>query len=117
MRALPRDFDLSALMGQRLEQIRMGTFNLQFHFERDYSIACEGHVVVESNGRYVTVYGESGWADASVLPTLIGHSVTSWKVEGSHEFSLSLSNGAKMRFQSTTGSYEDFVITPGPLVV
>jgi hypothetical protein len=117
MRALPGDFDLSALIGQQLEQIRMGTSNLQLHFEHNHSIACEGSVVVESNGRSVTVFGETGWGDASVLPALIGHTVTSWMVEGSHQFSVSLSNGAKMRFQSTTGPYEDFVITPGPLVV
>lgn len=117
MSPIPEDFDLSAMIGQELAQLRIGAWQLQLLFESESRIDCEGVVVIESQGNSRSVITENGWGDLSALNGLVGQKVVSWKIEGSHEFSITLSSAIKIRFQSTTSPYEDFVIHPQLVVV
>jgi hypothetical protein len=117
MRALPYNFDLGDFVNQQLTQLRIGTHQLQLAFEGEYVIACEGAVVVERSGQRTCVFGEDGWEDLAVLKGLTGQNVLAWSIEGEYEFSITLTSGTKLRFESTDRPYEDFVIYPQGLVV
>ncbi len=97
--------------------MRIGAWQLQLLFDSENRIDCEGVVVVESQGISRAVITEDGWGDLSALSGLVGQKVQSWKIEGSHEFSITLSSDIKIRFKSATGPYEDFVIHPQLVVV
>lgn len=117
MHEVPAHLDLSPFRGCELVQVRIGRHQLQILFDGDHSIACEGRTIVESTKGIVTVLSDDGWGNASPLPEIVGAIVTDWAVEGSHEFSVTLSSGHKIRFVSTDGPYEDFVIDGGACVV
>jgi hypothetical protein len=112
MGPIPADLDLAPLIGRQLNQICIGPFDLQFRFDSDRSIACQGRVIVEVDGSSEQVFDGSAWGDVSLLPRIAGREVASWKIEATHEFSISLTGGAKLRFQSTDCPYEEFVIHP-----
>jgi hypothetical protein len=117
MHAVPPNLNLSSWHGCALEHIGLGAHNLNLNFEGSHVISCEGLTQMESSDGTVTVYSRHGWGDVSPLTALLGASVTSWRVEGTHEFSLSFSSGHKLRFTSEEGPYEDFVIDGGVCVV
>lgn len=117
MGPLPPRFTLEELIGCRLNQVRIGPYDLQFHFDGEHGISCTGRVVVELDGQPTLVFDSETWGDVSSLPRLVGLDVTGWKIEGSHEFSVTLTGGTKIRFQSTDCQYEEFVIQPEGWVV
>ena len=117
MYAVPPNLDLSSWHGCVLEHVGLGAHNLNLNFDGGHSISCEGLTQIDGPDGVVTVYSRHGWGDVSLLPTLLGASVTSWGIEGTHEFSVSFSSGHKLRFTSAEGPYEDFVIDGGVCVV
>jgi hypothetical protein len=132
MYAVPANLDLWRLIGQDLTQICIGKFDMQLYFARPTTdfpttpndqIYCGGTVLADVGGLTTLIFDthpgllvgatteeRSAWRDASILPSIVGETVTDWRVEGSHEFSITLSNGTKLRFQSHDSPYEDFVI-------
>lgn len=112
MGSVPSDFTLEHIIGRQLNQICIGPYDLQFHFDSVRSICCSGTVLVEVGAEKTRVFqgAEPYWLDVTPLPRLVGQVAASWKIEGSHEFSLTLSGGAKFRFQSTDCPYEEFLI-------
>jgi hypothetical protein len=111
MGPIPPGFNLDALVGRQLNQVCMGPYDLQFRFDSANTISCQGRVVVDYEERSVLVFqGEDPWwIDVTVLPRLAGRDAISWKIEASHEFSVTLTGGLKLRFQSTDCPYEEFV--------
>jgi hypothetical protein len=119
MGPVPPDFTLEKLVGRQLNQISIGAYDVQFCFDCEHVISCQGRVIVEVNGNSTPVFqgGEPYWLDVAPLPRVVSRDVTAWKVEGSHEFSVTLTGGAKLRFQSTDCPYEEFIIRPEIIVV
>ena len=116
---VPPDFNLQKLVGRQLNQICIGPYDLQFHFDYVHVISCQGKVIVEVDGKSTTVFqrDDPWWLDVTPLPRIAGRDATAWKVAASHEFSVTLTDGAKLRFQSTDCPYEEFVIRPETWVV
>ena len=117
MRPVPTNLDLSALIGQEITQLRIGAWQLQILFESEQKISCEGTVIVDAGECSRPVLTKNGWGDFSALRGLVGSKVETWKVEGSHEFSITLGGGTKIHFRSTTGPHEDFVIHPQMIII
>jgi len=116
MGPVPPDLNLGHLVGVQLNQICIGPYDLQFRFG-DFVIACQGKVVVEADGQSVQVFDGETWGDARLLTKVSGQDAKAWAIEASHEFSVTLSGGAKLRFISTDCPYEEFVIHPQVWVV
>lgn len=132
MYPIPLDLDLDCLIGQDLVSISIGRYSMHLYFDRPSTnfptprpaeIYCGGTVLVDFEGSTTlmldtypgclvgaTVEDKVAWRDASKLPILVGESVVAWSIEGSHEFSITLSNRAKLRFQSHDSPYEEFTI-------
>jgi hypothetical protein len=110
------DLELSHLIGVQLNQICIGPYDLQFRFG-DSMIACQGKVLVEVEEGAVQVFDGNEWGDTRVLTKVAGRDACAWAIEASHEFSVSLAGGAKLRFVSTDCQYEEFVIHPQVWVV
>jgi hypothetical protein len=117
MGPVPPGFSLERIVGRQLNQICIGPFDLQFRFDCDHGIFCTGRVIVEIDGQSTIVFHGETWGDVSPLPRIVGQDVATWKLEGSHEFSVTLTGGARLRFLSTDCSYEEFVIRPEEWVV
>lgn len=79
-------------------------------------IRCTGHVSVVLDGREIMIFGSEGWENSTPLVKLVGRDVIAWRVESSHCFSVSLTDGAVLKFTSEDSPYEDFIIDPEVLV-
>ena len=119
MGPVPTGFTLEKLIGKQLNQVCIGPFDLKLSFDCTHGIGCTGTVIVEMDNRSFKVFQgeEPYWLDVTPLPLIAGREVTAWKIESSHEFSVSLTGGVRLRFLSTDCAYEDFVITPELWVV
>lgn len=109
MYRLADDFDLSELVGQQLNQLCIGPFDIQLHFDDGWTIRGQGKVsgVIESR-REVWFHGE--WNTTLYLPHVVGKDVIDWKKNGDFEFELEFLGGAKLAFETTESQYEDFII-------
>ena len=119
MGSIPADFTLDRLVGRQLNQVCIGPYDLQFRFDSEYFISCQGRVVVVLDIESTVVFwGDNPWwGDVAPLPRLAGRDAVSWCVESSHEFSVTLIGEARLHFHSTDCTYEEFVIHPCPQVV
>ena len=119
MGPVPPDFSLERVVGRELNQICIGPYDLQFRFDCDFVVSCQGRVVAELDGASVVVFKEDEppWVDVAPLPRLAGRTALSWQVEGTHEFSITLSDGARIRFVSFDCPYEEFSIQPDGFII
>jgi hypothetical protein len=117
MHAVPQAFTLDHLIGRTLTAVSFGPFDLHFLFAPNDDILCVGTVIVECEGQLTTVMDGAKFGNINVLSKIPGRHVWNWRVEASHEFSLTLTGGAKLRFISSDGPREDFVIFPAAQVV
>jgi hypothetical protein len=117
MHAVPQTFTLDHLIGRTLTSVNLGPFDLHFLFAPKDDILCVGRVLVEFEGQVTIVMDGAKFGDIDVLSKVPGRHVLNWHVEASHEFSLTLTDGMKLRFISSDGPREDFVIFPGVQVV
>jgi len=115
MRAIPEDLNLDSLVGQTLNQICVGAYDLQFRFE-ELLICCEGSVSVGEIEGKSEIFTNKGWKDSSPLMRLAGQKIVGWKKESSHLLSIHLGNGSKIYFESEDSPWENFVINLGESV-
>jgi|SRR5580704_13347182 hypothetical protein len=117
MHAIPETFTLDHLIGRTLTAVSFGAFDLHFLFAPKDDILCVGTVIVELGGQSTTVMDGSKLGNVDVLSKAPGRHVLHWRIEASHEFSITLTDGMKLRFISSDSPREDFVIFPGVQVV
>lgn len=114
---IPAELNLDRLVGQQLQQICIGAYDVQFRFMGDDRIRCTRRVSVVLGGSEVELFNEGGWVDAAPLAKIVGRDVTAWCIESSHCFSVSLTENATIKFWSEDSPYEDIVIDPEVLVI
>jgi|SRR5580700_6598138 hypothetical protein len=117
MHSVPDNFCLDHLIGRTLTAVSFGPYDLHFLFAPTDDILCVGTVIVEFEGQSTIIMDGSKLANINVLTMVTGRHVLNWRVEASHEFSLTLTDGMKLRFISSDSSREDFVIFPAVKVV
>jgi hypothetical protein len=116
MGPVPPEVNLDRMIGQQLQQICIGAYDLQFRFEGEDRIRCTGVVRVELDGHLHLVFGKDLWEDPTSLTKIVGREVIAWSVENSYTLAVSLTDGAVIRLISEDSPYEDFIIDPEVLV-
>jgi hypothetical protein len=112
MHEVPEYLNLDRLIGQQLQQICIGAYDLQFRFMGDDRIRCTGLVHVVLDGEERLVFGEDLWHDSRPLTSIVGRDVTDWRRDGSHVLVVELGSNAAIRFTSQDSPYEDFIVDP-----
>ena len=112
MGPIPKELNLDRFVGQQLQQICMGAYDVQFRFIGDDRIRCTGTVLVELDGLNQEVFGTELWKDANPLHQIVGRDVTGWRIESTHTLAIFLSDEAVIRFVSEDSPYEDIIIDP-----
>ena len=112
MKPIPKELNLDRIIGQQLQQICIGAHDLQFRFEQDNQIRCQGTVTVTTNNTRYDIFTEKGWNHVTQLSLLAGREVRSWKVEDAHVLSITLDPLAVIHFISEDSPYEDFIVDP-----
>lgn len=128
MYGVPPDLDLSIFIGLELNQIRLGPFDLQFHFSspsRSAAITVEGSwtltdgtgtIIDESDGRVGNPPGnrsKSGWK----VRDLLADTVTAGQVGAPTSFTLEFASGRRLTILDDSNEFESFSIQPGDVFV
>ena len=117
MGPVPDTFTLDRFVGQQLQEVGVGEFVLNLRFHHPDSITCEGELILREVGQVdVTLFGDE-LGDLGALRRIVGKTVTAWKIESSHCFSISFDDGVSLLFTSRDHPYEDFVVRPEIQVV
>ena len=113
MYGLNKDTDLTFLKGQEVTQVAIGTFQVQFCFDKDAIISVEGEF------QYFSENSSSHWRQGTpeaAAPTLrlLGSSVQN--VDGKEDGTLDLtfSNGDRLVVKDNSEQYESYTISGGP---
>lgn len=113
MYGVPADLDLSFLHRTELIQVRIGVYDVQFHFEPDAAICA---------GDSWELFDETGACVDSGLPfprppfqlhRLLGQRVTRIEVVAPTHLELTFERGERLRFADSSERYESFTITAG----
>jgi hypothetical protein len=113
------DEDWSFLLGKQLEQVCIGSYNVQLHFNHHAAISIQGD---DSAGKYFfhktaarssPTVGKIAEIAVSLI-SLLGASVLKVTAENSTTLALYFSNLEELRIYDTSDSFESFTVDGGP---
>lgn len=111
MYGIPRDFDLSPVVGEMIESVTLGPYIMHISFGNGWSISCEGTVAYR-DGSNIAPIRSRDWQDLNILKLFLGAVVSSWKKESDRTFSISLQDRGTIVFTADSTKYERFQIQP-----
>jgi hypothetical protein len=112
MNGLPKDTDLSFLIGRQLEQVAVGAFQIQLHFDASVCISIEGES--ELDGARAPAGVEAG----RLVLGLIGQVVSDARPIAERHLGLTFDNGATLTVIESDEPFESYNITsPGGTLI
>ncbi len=122
MHGIPAHLSLSSFSGDQLEQVCVGSYEIQFRFASGAEISVEGKweltdsaaTVVDGADRDSHPYSRSGPLKVHLL---LGQTVTRWTVNAPTFFSLQFGSGHTLSIFDDSQEYESFSIQPGNIYV
>lgn len=116
MYKIPLDEDWSFFIGRQLNQLCIGAYDIQLHFE-DVSISIQGEEPAKSFSHKNAVSSTSAVGGmpggAVTLVSLLGASVQKVVAENDTVLAMYFSNNEELRIYDSSDSYESFTIN-GP---
>jgi len=118
MHGVPKDLDLSKLIGRNLDQVAIGEFQIQFVFDRDFNISVEGHWELRDvNGELIDAAVDNSQRDEYRIHRLLGLEVSRWAIKPPKSITIGFLNGMKLEVFDSSSEYESFSIQPGDIYV
>jgi hypothetical protein len=119
MYGLKKEIDLSFLAGRELIQVAIGSFQVQFHFNKEVAIS------VEAEFRYFDGQQEWVWRQKPSSPQIaartvavLGASITNFESSENGTLALTFSNGHRLTILDSFREYESYDITrPGQTII
>jgi hypothetical protein len=109
MYPIPTDLELPSIIGSALVQIGIGEFDVQFHFDSNAWIGCQGTLAFSVNGTVV-----SSWKGQGPLPapiqSLLGSAPIGHIVSNPHQLDLIFDSRRVISFIDDSETYESFQI-------
>jgi Family of unknown function (DUF6188) len=105
MNGLPKDTDLTFLIGRQLVQVAVGAFQIQLHFDANVSVS------IESDSELDGALAPVGVEAARRLLGLIGEVVTDARSIAERHLGITFSNGATLTVLENDEPFESYSIT------
>jgi len=112
MYGIPKDFDLSPLMGSSIQSFSRSSNTISFHFENGWSITADGPIAIETKENSIEVLGSEKWSPMDALPELLDLVIRNWSVIDDRSFSILLENGISVIFHDNVSQYEVYHFSP-----
>ena len=109
MYRIPKELDLSAVVGEFTTQVRVGQFDLQFAFG-PVNFAVQSPVHLFRGGQQVARWEEGKWPEPSFFD-LMNSNVTRCEVVGDRLIVFKFENGLEMHLEDNSDQYESMQIT------
>ena len=104
MYRIPKELDLSPVVGEFTTQLRVGQFDLQFTFGR-VNFAIQSPVYLFRDGKQVARWEEGRWPDSGFFDVM-NSTVKRCEVIGDRLIVLEFENGLEMRLEDSSDQYE-----------
>jgi len=115
MYGLDARIDLSFLRGRELQQVAVGLYQVQFHFDEDLAICIEGEFRYSDGDREVLWRQEPNSSSAAASTVaLLGAAIRGFTASQDGTLRLEFSNGHRLTIFDSSKDYESYSITrPG----
>lgn len=110
MYRFPADLDLNEIIGNDLDQICLGGFDVQFVFGSRTTIAVQSRVSVFENDDLLVAWDEKkNWSNLS-FQRLLNATVKSYRVINDQTLEIQLSGALKLQLHDDSDQYESMQI-------
>jgi hypothetical protein len=108
MYRIPKELDLSPVVGEFTTQVRVGQFDLQFTFG-DVNFTIQSPVNLFRNGKLIAHWEEGKWPDPE-FHAIMNTEVTRCQVVNDRLIVFEFANGIEMHLQDNSDQYESMQI-------
>jgi hypothetical protein len=117
MNGIPRDLNLSDIVGSEIQQIRVGRYDVQFYFGSGRGINVQGDVDVLNGGRVIAEWREeSGWSTVA-FHKLLNTPVVGYSIPHERLLEIQFEGELSMRLHDSSEQYESMQIYPEGIIV
>lgn len=109
MYRIPKELDLSPVVGEFLTQIRVGQFDLQFTFGR-VNFTVQSPVTLLRNSKSIGYWEEGKWPEPAFYEVL-NTSVKRCEVVNDRSIVFEFENGIEMHLEDSSDQYESMRIS------
>ena len=109
MYPIPANPDLTGIIDSPLTQVCFGEFILQFHFESNARLECQGTIQHSDQGTQLATWADGKLSGPAFL-SLLGKRPTRFQVISSEKLELYFENGQILTLLNDSEQYESFQI-------
>ncbi len=109
MYKIPKELDLSPIVGESTTQICVGQFDLQFAIGKAH-FAIESTVLIIKDGREIGRWEQGEWPGAAFYE-LMNIDVKSYEIPNDRQIIVRLENGLEMILEDSSDQYESMQIS------
>lgn len=112
MYGIPRDFDLTPLVGSKII-LKCRSFNtLSFDFANGWSITYDGPIEIQENTGAFSIEISDVWSPIEPLFSFLEKDISKWLIETQKSFSICFPDNTSILFSDISNQYECFHISP-----
>jgi len=112
MYRIPADINLDDIVGSEIHQIRLGRYDVQFHFDSGRSIAVQGDVDVFQNSTLISNWTEEhNWTNTE-FQKLLNAPVLSYSVPNDRLLEIKFEDSLVLHLHDSSDQYETMQIYP-----
>jgi len=119
MYRIPKELNLSSVVGEATTQVRVGQFDLQFTFG-DVSFAVQSPVSLFRDGNRVAHWEEGRWPEPEFY-SIMNTNVARCEIVNDRLIAIEFENGIEMHLEDNSDQYESMQITfkdnPSPWII
>jgi hypothetical protein len=109
MYRIPRDLDLSKVIGEFTTQICIGAYDIQFSLG-DVHFAIHSEIKLAKNEKQVAIWEEGGWP-SSEFYKILNVVVDSYDIPNDREIVINFRNGYSLHIYDNSDQYESMQIS------
>lgn len=117
MNGIPRDLNLSDIVGSEIQQIRVGRYDVQFHFGSGRGINVQGNVDILKGAHVIAEWREeAGWSTVA-FHKLLNTTVVGYRVPHERLLEIQFEGELVLRLHDSSEQYESMQIYPEGIIV
>ncbi len=117
MYGIPANLDLSDIIGSVLQQIRIGRFDVQFHFASGREICLQSRAEISKEGEVISLWNEnSGWSTTAFFLAL-NTPISAYAVPDDYTLEICFEGNISLRMYDESAHYESMQIQPEGIII
>jgi hypothetical protein len=112
MYGIPNDFDISNIIGKKIEGILLDPNILHLNFSDKWFIHCSGKIEVIIDNKQYVIKEKEIYKDLNSIISIFNSNVSTWKIIDSKSFCIIFENKVVLKLTDDSDIYGSFQIYP-----